>query len=671
MTVWFNHFTIPNRSRVLRFVGLILLSVVLITTLFLNIPVSNALSTNKTINFQGRLRTSTGAIVEDGYYNIQFKIYEGGSGDQAGNPDGSLKWTETYINNGGTSGVEVRNGFLSVNLGSKTTFGSSVDWSKDVLWLSMNVAGSSANCTTFGSVDCPADGEMLPMNRLTATPYAINAGALGGKTAENFLQLAQGVQTDASTNTSSIAINKTGTGNLIQLQNTGADVFTVAANGNITLGNNADKNISVSKASDNTVGNQLSVAAGAGGAGTGSAGGSLKLQGGDGGGTNSNGGNVVLTGGAGTGTGTDGLVVISTPTYKTVTDDANCHTDGANVTDNCAVSYSSLNTASAVIIGFSETGKTATLGDPANLTPGRAYHILASGDSEEFKLSINGGIGTNLINVRPNTVVSLLWNGEDWTVSGTSNSSNFRDVYDVVNGNNNVQVGNGQDDGAPTLITLDRASTAPTGDDSLLGSMYYDTTVGAIQCYEADGWGDCAAKPDFFVSLTPEYAGSVSNGSSLGELSSDICSGTLGLNDGSGGQPVVCAASETYNFYDWTSSEATPQTKSIYVTYTLGNNFNGFVAGTTSLKGRTDSDSANVSYQIYKSTSGGLTACGSAIGVSNGAKSAWQTAYAADTNDPAGCGFSAGDNIVIKISLTASSDAHAYAGNLGFAFKTK
>src|SRR5690606_31882559 len=145
------------------------------------------------------------------------------SGAAADDPNMSLKWTESYVNNGETSGVEVRNGFLSVNLGSKIPFGSSVDWSNDVLWLSMNVAGTSPNCSNFGSAPCTDDGEMLPMNRLTATPDAINSGALGGKTAENFVQLAQGIQTDASTNTSSIAINKTGPGNLIHLQNTGKD----------------------------------------------------------------------------------------------------------------------------------------------------------------------------------------------------------------------------------------------------------------------------------------------------------------------------------------------------------------------------------------------------------------------------------------------------------------
>ena len=94
---------------------------------------------------------------------MQFKIYQDGTGTAAGNPGGSLKWTETYVNNDGTAGIEVKNGYFSVNLGSKTAFGSSVDWNQDTLWLSMNIAGSATNCTSFNSGACIADGEMLPM----------------------------------------------------------------------------------------------------------------------------------------------------------------------------------------------------------------------------------------------------------------------------------------------------------------------------------------------------------------------------------------------------------------------------------------------------------------------------------------------------------------------------
>ena len=84
---------------------------------------------NQTVNFQGRLLNSSGATVPDGYYNIEFKIYQDGDGqsvgDTTGSPSGSLKWTEDYLNYN-TQGVKVVNGYLSVNLGSINAFGGSI-----------------------------------------------------------------------------------------------------------------------------------------------------------------------------------------------------------------------------------------------------------------------------------------------------------------------------------------------------------------------------------------------------------------------------------------------------------------------------------------------------------------------------------------------------------------
>lgn len=188
MTVWLHLPTIFRRRLVLQIAGLLVLCVVSITMLTFSMPAHAATGVNKTLNFQGRLLTASGGLVPDGYYNIQFKLYQDGSGTAAGDPDGTLKWTETYTNNGGNSGIQVKNGYFSVTLGSKTPFGTSIDWNQDTLWLSMNVAGASASCTTFGTGSCPADGEMLPMKQLTATPYALNAGMLDGHTAADFLQ---------------------------------------------------------------------------------------------------------------------------------------------------------------------------------------------------------------------------------------------------------------------------------------------------------------------------------------------------------------------------------------------------------------------------------------------------------------------------------------------------
>ncbi len=283
-------------------------------------PAYAATGINKTINFQGRLYNAQGATVPDGYYNVQFKIYQDGDGQSAGNstgsPAGTLKWTEDHLN-AASQGVTVKNGFMSVELGSVTPFGTSIDWNQDTLWLSLNIGNTNVSCTPFAS--CSGDGEMLPMKRLSSVPYALNSAQLGGLTSAQFLQLAQGVQTDASTNTSSIFVNKTGTGgDFLQLQSSGTDVFTLSNTGNITLGSNADKTISVATAAASTAGSALTVSAGAGGSGTGSAGGNLVLQGGAAGGTDANGGNVTLNAGAKTGSGTDGTISIGTSNTSSI-----------------------------------------------------------------------------------------------------------------------------------------------------------------------------------------------------------------------------------------------------------------------------------------------------------------------------------------------------------------
>ncbi len=1158
MTVWYQLSTIHNRRPVLRTVVLLALCVAFITTLFFADALRAAPNVTKTINFQGRLSASSGAVVPDGYYNIQFKIYQDGTGTTAGNPGGSLKWTESYVNNGGTGGVQVRNGFFSVGLGSINTFGTSVDWDQDTLWLSMNVAGSAAACTTFGTSPCVADGEMLTMKRITATPYSINSGAVGGKTANDLVQLGQGVQTDG-TNGSSIFVNKTGTGNLVQLQSGGTDAYTINNTGSLTLGSAANQSISVATANTGA-GKSLNVLAGTAASGSALAGGDLILQGGAGDGTadsgsiivkangtdttgtfqvqnaggdsilnvdtansivsvgtvklastvgvspsvslweggavsgaafndgssinlgttfksdvagyvngvsyynpvdgnsggavtgklwacndincslasggtelaavtfpldssggwktatfstpvyitsdtyyivtshsptgtyyaasqyfstdhhntplhamgagttangsfalgsdgfptgsfnntnywvdvvfqqatdadqittskglsitsggamslgsnnqtlalqgssvdisaanggnvtiqggnatvsNGNGGSILLSGGAGNGTGANGLVVLSTPAFSTTTNDANCYTGGAVVAASCTIATSTVNNSSATLIGFSVSGQTATLPDPAITTPGRILYVMAAGGSSDFILSLNGGGAGNEISMRQNLATTLLWNGTDWIAAGGSSATTLQDAYnntpqnaggdevvvnngsntggftvrdsstDPVNGslfevknaassklfsvnsnntqyatdgnasdaanftNNwtgvgsasvaritsdgqeasdsvqisagtaagngvknklalnpttntryrvsvyakldsgtafsdlqvryspdngttfvdcidyngqtvvsvgwtqitcnidtanttvtnphvyfvqptsaasartymldvfsltiaastapNVQIGSGVNSGSPTtLFTLDKAATAPTtdnNDDSLLGSMYYDTTLGKLQCFEADGWGECGSSPDIFVTISPEYSNAVKHTSDTGVLTSDICSDALNINDGSSSQPTICGTNETYNFYKWTTAEVTAQTNSIYVTYQLPSTFKKFVADSSSLMGRTDSADSAVSYQIYRNNAtSGLTTCGSSVAVSTGVQTSWQTALATGGADPSACSFAAGDSIVFRVNLTAESNANAYVSSLNFIY---
>lgn len=1039
MTVWCKPNTILNQRHALRTAGLIALCVALITTLlFGNVSRATA-GINQTLSYSGRLLTASGAVVPDGHYNIQFKIYQDGDGTQAGDTGGTggtLKWTETRINNGGTSGVEVVNGFFSVNLGSVNPFGTSVDWNQDTLWLSMNIAGSATACTSFDTSPCTADGEMLPMKRITSTPYAMNAGQLGGKSASNFVQLGQGVQTDSGT-ASSIYINKTGSGNLLQLQNTGVDLFTVTDTGEVRLGSGANREISISDAGTDTNGDDLTVFAGWGGTGTSTDGGTLYLQGGSTSSTNGNGGDVSITAGAGTGsginggvyigenhtntiqigsgtissgtqiisigtnntagsttnvtigaggsatagttaiqskddttlttngtqrarlssssntlyvgnadtsgqastassftiqgtssttadtqggsltllagsatsgnadggnlylssgngsgTGSKGLVVINTPTFTTAS------TQSASVDAN--VSQTNVDGFGVVTLNATADNVDFTLVDPSlgSGAAGRILYVTAANGSNDFMLLANVGDGAGVeqsIPLQQNTSVTMIWSGSVWTAAGSAGNGSLQSAYNnsvqstgvaeiLVNnntsgdglvikdsntsptsntilsvqssgaapllsvnsltavelatdggaetaggsasefptdtwtnsgidvggagwwdttvsryttaGNNiatgnasvkvevqnawtgarnklsakltsgvtynvsfkvradsssfsslaayylpdgehsypswtlctdsisatssawtnvscsfsapssgitsnnrllitptsdtgtfyiddlslsrattssNIQVGGSDDSGNPTYLTLGKSAKAPAdvGNNALLGSMYYDTTKGKIQCYELSGWGSCGDKPDTFITISPEYSNAVTHGTDIGTLSSDFCSDTLNINDGTSSQPTVCGTNETHNYYDWTSAEVSTQTKDIYVTYKLPSTFSNFVASSTSLLGRTDSSDSSVAYQVYKSTTSGLTACGSSVSVSTGAQTTWQTGTASGSADPSACSFAAGNSIVLKITLSALNDANAYAGSLNFAFSNQ
>ena len=157
-------------------------------------------ATSSTLNFQGRIFQTNGASVPDGYYNIQFKLYDGGtSGGPGGTGQanaGTNLWTESYYDsNGVTAGNDNRtrvvNGYFSVNLGSQTAFGA-INWDQE-LWLTMNVGGTTQTATpTY-------DGEMLSTGntrtKLTGVPYAFRAGAVtdsagNAYTADNLVQLA-------------------------------------------------------------------------------------------------------------------------------------------------------------------------------------------------------------------------------------------------------------------------------------------------------------------------------------------------------------------------------------------------------------------------------------------------------------------------------------------------
>ena len=146
-------------------------------------------ATSSTINFQARLLTNTGALVPDGNYHVEFKLFNtstsSGSSQGSCTGDSNCVWTETR-----TTGnlVRVVNGYMTVNLGSVTAFGSSIDWDQE-LWLTMNIGGVGGSPSW--------DGEMTPRLKLSAVPYAFKAGQLAKRTGSDTSTLDFATQTGA------------------------------------------------------------------------------------------------------------------------------------------------------------------------------------------------------------------------------------------------------------------------------------------------------------------------------------------------------------------------------------------------------------------------------------------------------------------------------------------
>jgi hypothetical protein len=203
-------------KQVLFGVFLFLATVLLVASLYTRVHETDTIYAQnaETINFQARLLRSNGAIAPDGSYSVEFQLYDSETG-------GTSQWQETQT-------TEVRAGYLSVYLGLNETFPSSIDWSQQQ-WLTMNVDG---------------DGEMTPRIRVTAVPFALQAGfasEAGGLIsgaelleADDFLQTAPLSAQSIDASVAGLRFNQAGSGSLVQLQSDGVNRFVVSRSGNVT-----------------------------------------------------------------------------------------------------------------------------------------------------------------------------------------------------------------------------------------------------------------------------------------------------------------------------------------------------------------------------------------------------------------------------------------------------
>lgn len=335
-----------------------------------------------------------------------------------------------------------------------------------------------------------------------------------------------------------------------------------------------------------------------------------------------------------------------------------------------------LATASGGNISIGDTGLDGTI-YIGNIFGGVANQVISIGSNYTAgsitDVSIGSNVGSSTTTLRGGSTSGVTVRSANGTKAFNVQDASNQVLFAVDTTNNKLKVGDstGTTSASLTVFQLDSYNSSnglPTG-AAYLGSMYYDTSTGRIQCYQSNGWGACGAAPDVFVSLTPEYPNMVLNGTGVGTLTSDFCGNGGGLSVNTG----LCASGISRNFYKWTSPQASEQVYSMYVSYKLPSTFKSFAnANTMNLTWLTDSangTNGKVTYQVYRSASaGGLTSCDGTTEstVTTPAANTWYTTNF--NGDETACSFTGGDTVIFKINVKASNGANVYVENLNFTY---
>ena len=180
-----------------------------------------------TLNFQGRLTDSTGALMPDGLYNMQFKIYTVPTG-------GSASWSEIREVSGSDYRVQVTNGLFSTQLGQRTALPASLFANTDLYFEITMANPATATCSTAA---CQTwESPMVSRQKLATSAYAYNSDTLDGLDSTAFAQLAAnntwtGTNTIQNTSTSAFSVQNAGGVALLGV-NTTAGTTTISGNSN-------------------------------------------------------------------------------------------------------------------------------------------------------------------------------------------------------------------------------------------------------------------------------------------------------------------------------------------------------------------------------------------------------------------------------------------------------
>ena len=453
-----------SRGNIPRFaVPFIVSTISLLLVCFAFFSHSATAAIPSTMNFQGRLTDSTGTIMPDGLYNMQFRIYTVASG-------GSATWTETRET---TNRVQVTNGLFSVQLGAVTPLSASLFSGNDVYFEITLPTPGTATCSTASCASW--ESPMTPRHKMATSAYAFqaeNANTLDGMDSTAFAGVtgsANYIQNTTSPQTADFAITGTGridttlqapsiqratagslsigttattTGMTIGGTSlTGTLAITTGTSGTINIGSTANARTitigdvaavqTVTLGSTNTT-SATTIQGGATGSISLATGGTINLNSG----TiatnattanflnttattvNAFGAATTITMGANSGTANirnSNVTVGNTTTRGTFTNNGATLNSTLTLGDLAAgaigTAATTVNIYSGVTISPTVAGRTYTVPSPTTTTAGRTFYITNINATNSFIV-----LGQT---IAPTTTATLVWGGAAWTISAT------------------------------------------------------------------------------------------------------------------------------------------------------------------------------------------------------------------------------------------------------------
>jgi hypothetical protein len=219
--------------------------------------------------------------------------------------------------------------------------------------------------------------------------------------------------------------------------------------------------------------------------------------------------------------------------------------------------------------------------------------------------------------------------------------------------------------GGSTLFTADTS-----GMQVIIGSTTNGVTFSANGVVYAG-----TARPTNQITLPAEYPGATFTGDSTnnqGSLASDFCSGSsrMAINPMVNGTPSTnpCAATQTFNYYQWTTTQATAQDYDIYVRYQMPSDYDtGSLANLSIWGWGTTTATEQVTVALFSDAST-TTPCGTTTNAVTSAATWVQVSAASPLGS---CTINAGDIVTLRVHVQAGQNNFARSGPISFSYKKK